>query len=228
MPLDNSGPSSSIGSLVAKAASKTAKKVSSSSSVKSSSNSTKRVKKSSGSSVGSSVGRAVGNSVSGSRRSSSGGGGRSVPSGGSIARATPQPPSLAAYLGTESVYQNALRGGKRNLADFLSDLTRRRGEATTQYNQTVGSMDRDRTQQLEDLKNEFASRGLIQSGLYADQVGQFNQKFTDQANALKQQQTALLADLLNQQNNYTRENQNALDQARQDAILRRAQKYSIG
>jgi hypothetical protein len=190
-------------------------------------------------SAGYTVGRAAGRVVHGSsggssrssgssHRSSGGGGGTVRRTVSPPAKPKPKTPSVNAYLGTDSAFQDTLRGGKASLANFLADLNRRRGEATTQFNQTTQSMGRDRTQQLADLRDEFASRGLIQSGLYADQVGQFNQKFTDQQNTLKQQQTGLLSDLLSQQNNYQRENTLAMNQARQDAILRRAQKFNIG
>lgn len=143
-------------------------------------------------------------------------------------KAAPKPPSIAAYLGTDSAYQSALRGGKRSLADFISELGRRRGEATTQFDQTKSSMERDRVQQLEDLRNEFASRGTLQSTLYADEQSRFNEQFTTQMNSLAQQQAALLADLLSQQKNYQREQDLAMEAARQEALQRRAAKYRIG
>lgn len=153
-----------------------------------------------------------------------GGGGGSFNSAGSALRA----PSINSYLGGDSVYQGALSGGKRTLADFLSELGRRRGEAGTQFNQTKASMERDRVQQLEDLRNEFASRGLIQSGLYGEEQGKFQQQFTDQSTALQQQQAALLADLMSQEKNYRRESDLSLQAAKQEALQRRAAKYQIG
>ena len=84
------------------------------------------------------------------------------------------------------------------------------------------------TQQLEDLRNEFASRGLIQSGLYGAEQGRFQQQFTEQQTALEQQQAALLADLLSQEKNYRRENDLATEAAKQEALARRAAKYKIG
>lgn len=165
-----------------------------------------------------------GGSSSGGGFSSGGGGGGGGGGRGPVSGV----PSLSAYLGTDSTYQNAVRGGNRTLADYLSELTRRRGEAGTQFTQTKASMERDRVQQLDDLRNEFASRGLIQSGLYGEEQGKFQQKFTDQQTALGQQQAALLADLLGQEKNYRRENDLATEQARQEALLRRAQKFNIG
>ncbi len=182
----------------------------------------------------SSVRRSSGSSRSSggsSRRSSGGGGGggsrSATPAPRVAARPAPKAPDINSYLGTDSVYQQALSGGKRSLADYLSELGRRRGEATTQYNQTRAGMERDRTQQLADLENEFASRGLIQSGLYGEEQGRFQQQFTDQLNALGQQQTGLLADLLGQEKNYRRENDLALQQAKQEALARRAAKYKV-
>ena len=99
-------------------------------------------------------------------------------------------PSLASYLGMDSGYQSAVRGQKRSLNDFLSELGRRRGEAGTQYKQTQASMERDRVRQLDELRQEFASRGLIQSGLFGEEQGRFQQQFTDQSTALDQQQAA--------------------------------------
>lgn len=164
-------------------------------------------------------------SSSGSSRKSSGG------SGKSYTAPKPKPvavPSLSAYLGTDAAYQDVLRGGKRSLADFLSELGRRKGEAGTQFNTTKASMERDRAQQLEDLRNEFASRGLIQSGLYGEEQGRFQQQFAQQMTALEQQQAALMADLMGQETNYRRENDLAMEAAKQEALQRRAAKYKIG
>jgi hypothetical protein len=166
------------------------------------------------------------------RRSSGGGSSNNGGGGGSGTSYSPpkapKAPSIGSYLGTDSTYQQQVRGGKRSLADFLSEMGRRRGEAGTQYGQTTASMERDRVTQLEDLRNEFASRGLIQSGLYGEEQGNFQKKFTEQQTALSQQQAALLADLLSQEKNYRRENDLATEAAKQEALQRRAAKYKIG
>jgi len=174
-----------------------------------------------------------GYSSGGSSRRSSGGGGRSSGGGGGGGGSyskpkTPKAPSLKDYLGMDSDYQNAVRGSKRSLTDFLSETGRRRGEAGTQFNQTKASMERDRVRQLDEIRQEFASRGLIQSGLFGEEQGKFQQQFTEQMTALQQQQAALLADILGQEKNYRREQDLALEAARQEALQRRAAKYKIG
>lgn len=203
----------STGAKVGKAVSKAAKKVSSGS----------RGSSSRGSGSGYSPSRSGGGG--GNNRGGGGGGGGSYKP-----PAAPKPavPSIGSYLGTDSTYQGILSGSKRSLADFLSELGRRRGESTTQFTDTRGSMERDREQRLAEMKDEFASRGLIQSGLYGEEQGRFQQQFTDQMNALQKQQAGLLADLLSQETNFRREQELALEAARQDALARRAAKFNIG
>lgn len=179
-------------------------------------------------SSGGSSGGNYGGGSSHSSRNSGGGGGGGFSGGGGGGNSAPHIPSLNSYLGTDSTYQSALSGSKRTLADFISELGRKRGEATTQYTQTGANMERDRQQQLSDLKDEFASRGLIQSGLYGQEQGKFQQQFTDQKTALDQQQAGLLADLLSQQKNYQREQDLAVQAAKQEALQRRAAQYKIG
>jgi hypothetical protein len=218
---DSGSGGSSLGNTLAHSANKAANVIKRQS-PKGTSRRTSTSRSSSGS-TGRNLGRSLGSTVG----RSTGGGGGSIGGSGGSSRPLPVP-SLNSYLAGDSVYQNSLRGGKQSMADFTSDIGRRRGEATTQYNQTVGSMNRDRDQQLGDLRNEFASRGLIQSGLYGQAQGDFQSKFTEQQNSLQQQQAALLADLLSQQTNYSRENGLAAEQARQEALQRRAAQYKIG
>lgn len=221
-------PRPSLGAGVGAAIAKTAKKAGGSGgSTAKALNPSSKVRSSGG---GSSSSRSSGGSSSGgSSRSGGGGGGSSyTPAPRVAARPAPAAPNINSYLGGDSVYQQSLSGGKRSLADYLSELGRRRGEAGTQYNQTRSGMERDRTQQLSDLENEFASRGLIQSGLYGEEQGKFQQQYADQLNALGQQQSGLLADLLSQEKNYRRENDLSMQQAKQEALARRAAKYKIG
>jgi hypothetical protein len=222
IPGGGGGSGSSIGASLGKVVAKTTKQSARSVPRQSSSRRTSY----SGSSGGSGRGySSSGSGGGGSRYSGSGGGGGGGGYSGSAASAVP---TLSKYLGMDSTYQSALSGTKRSLADFLSEIGRRRTEAGTQFNQTTASMERDRVQQLADLRDEFASRGLIQSGIYGKEQGDFQTKFTEQQTALQQQQAALLADLLSQQTNYKREQDLALEQAKQEALARRAAKYNVG
>lgn len=194
---------------------------------------TTTTKPSGGSKGGSSRGgssRSGGGSSSGGYRSGGGGGNTNNRGGGGSAPKPSKPviPTIGNYLKTDAEYQNFLSGSKRTLADYLSDIARRRGEAGTNFDTTLKSMETDRTTQLEDLRDEFASRGLINSGLFAEETGNFEKKFTEQRNTLQSQQAALLADLLQQETNFRREQDLAIKAAQQEALQRRVSKYQIG
>lgn len=150
-------------------------------------------------------------------------------SSGSVERVTPKPkvPSLGQYLGTDEVYQQALRGGRRSLSDFLSEIGRRKGESQVQFGQTKSQLELDRTQQLERMRDEFAARGLIHSGLFGEEQGKFQEAFQKQLQQLEQQQAALLQDFLGQERNFRRDQQMAMEVARQEALSRRAARYNI-
>jgi hypothetical protein len=171
--------------------------------------------------------RSSGGYGSGSSRGSGGSGGYSGGGGSSYKPSTPRAPSLKSYLSGDDAYQQVVRGGKRSLTDFLSEINRRRGEAGTTFEQTKGTMESDRVRQLQNLRDEFASRGLIQSGLYGQEQGRFQEQFETQRRALEQQQTGLVGDLLSQERNYRREQELMLEQAKQEALARRAQRYRL-
>lgn len=141
--------------------------------------------------------------------------------------APPKPPSIPEYLGADEVYQQALRGSRRSLADFLSDVERRRGEAGVSFEQTQQQLEEDRVRQLERMKDEFAARGLIHSGIYGKEQGRFQEAFQQQMQQLEQQQSSLLADFLSQETDFRRETEQAKEIARQEALMRRANRFDI-
>lgn len=144
-----------------------------------------------------------------------------------VTKPKPKPPSLKQFLAGDEVYQQALRGGRRTLEDFLSELNRRRGEAGTSFDQTQEQMEQDRVRQLEKMKSEFASRGTLHSSLYGQEQGRFQEQFQTQMTQLSQAQQQLLADIMSQQTNFKREQELAMEMARQEALSRRASRYGL-
>jgi hypothetical protein len=102
----------------------------------------------------------------------------------SVASPSPRPQSVSQFLSGDDIYQQAVRGGKRTLQDFLSELTRKRGEAKTNFTQTQEQMETDRVRQMEQLRDSFASRGLIHSGLFGQEQGRFQEDFKRQLQQL--------------------------------------------
>lgn len=145
-----------------------------------------------------------------------------------ITKPKPKPPSISKFLAGDELFQQAIRGGNRTLQDFLSELNRRRGEAKTGFSQSQEQMEKDRVRQLDQMKQEFASRGLIHSGLFGQEQGKFQEDFQTQMQQLEQANTQLLSDILAQETNAKREQELAKELARQEALQRRAAKFNIG
>jgi hypothetical protein len=139
----------------------------------------------------------------------------------------PKPPSIKEWLAGDEVYQQGLRGGRRSLADFMSDIGRRRGEAETQFGLTTGTMEEDRTRQLERMRDEFAARGLIHSGLFGKEQGRFQEQFQKAMQQLETQQANLMQDFLGQERDFRREQDQAQEIARLEALQRRASRFNI-
>jgi len=159
-----------------------------------------------------------------------GGGGRgvsNVPSGGAGAVKSVGAPSLSSYLAGDTDYQNFLRGNQRTLADFLNDMGRQKTEAGTTFATSKRQMETEKEEALEAMKDEFASRGLLMSGLYGEAQGDYNRDWTTQMGTMEQANSAFLADLLSQQTNFKREQQLASESAKQEALRRRAERYGV-
>lgn len=150
-----------------------------------------------------------------------------APSKAPAPKPTPKPPNVKSYLAGDVTYQDLLRGQQRTLSDFLADITRQRGEAKTSFGDVTRSMETERDRALEAMMNEYASRGLLQSGLFGEAQGNYQQDWQNQMTSLEQGQQSLLGDLLSQQTNFKREQGLASEAARQDAIRRRASKYGL-
>ena len=146
---------------------------------------------------------------------------------GRISAAAPKPPSLADYLGTDSAFVQQ----KAALAKAMSDYKAQQGQSQTQYlTGYTGDLDtlgKNRTSSLGDLENDYAGRGLLQSGLYADSMSDMNTDYDKRQSALEQAKAAFLAQLSGDLTNFTSEQDLTLARAKQEAAARRTAQYGI-
>lgn len=188
---------------------------------------------SSRSSSGRSSGGGGGGSVSSGRssRSSSGyAGGGSVgsTSGGSISYAKPpKPPTLAAFLGTDSTYIQQKSALEKAKADYLAQQGKSRTNYETGYATDLDTLGKNRTSALADLENDYASRGLMNSGLYADSLSSANNDWDKRGSALEQAKAQFLEGLSSDFGNFSQEQLLTLQRAEQEAAARRASQYGV-
>ena len=168
---------------------------------------------------------------------SSGGGGSSrggslgSSRGGQISYSTPppppKPPSLADFLKTDSTYsmqQSALDKAK---ADYLAQQGKTKTQYETSYTGDLATLGENRTAALADLENDYAGRGLLQSGLYADSLATTNNDWNKRQSALEQAKAAFLSGLTDDFTNFSTEQTLTLQRAQQEAAARRAAQSGI-
>ncbi len=168
---------------------------------------------------------------------SSGGGGASrggslgSSRGGQISYSTPppppRPPSLADLLKTDSTFsmqQSALEKAK---ADYLAQQGKTKTQYETSYTGDLSTLGENRTAALADLENDYAGRGLLQSGLYADSLATTNNDWNKRQSALEQARAAFLSGLTDDFTNFSQEQTLTLQRAQQEAAARRAAQLGI-
>lgn len=168
--------------------------------------------------------------------------------------AAPKPPSEADYLAGDSAYQAQLAALTKALSDYQADQTNQRSQYDTQYNQGLASLgyqapgagpdgiagteDDPGPWNFQDLNssagrsydnqlNDFASRGELQSSGYAQALDNLTRSLDTQKGSMDTARQGfgdnLTSALAQQQNQNTLSSQ----QARADAIARRAQQYAL-
>lgn len=134
---------------------------------------------------------------------------------------------LEAYLGGDTGYQQQLRQLGQALADFTADADRRKGSLETDYTTSKKAMDDQRVLDLDMLKDDFGARGLLRSGLYADEVGKYETEFNTRSTDLQRRQQEALAALEQERGRYKSQQDLQKQGARESAIRRRAESLGV-
>lgn len=152
------------------------------------------------------------------------GGGQS-PSVGAVPR--PQPPSEGSFLRQDIGYQQSLREFARNFQNFLADKTRQTASAKQQFDVSRENLGEQRTRDIRDIESDFASRGLLHSGLYAGRLGEYEQDYASNLASFQQQYDDFLRQLAAAQSQLQSQQQLESERARQEALARRAGRYGL-
>lgn len=130
--------------------------------------------------------------------------------------------NIEAYLGADTGYQQQMRSFNQALADFMADVTRRRGTLETDYGTSRKAQEDQRVMDLDRIKDDYGARGLGRSGLYADAVGDYEKEYGTRMSELERRQKEALAGLTQEEGNYKSQQELKSQQAREQAIARRA------
>ena len=134
---------------------------------------------------------------------------------------------INAFLNQDAGYQQQLREFAKTLSDFTGDVTRRRGDMTTNFGTSKKALEDQRVLDLKAIEDDFGARGLLRSGLYADARGNYEQEYGNRLTDLTNQQNQALAALLSEEGQFKASQDLKQQAAREDAIRRRAELMGV-
>jgi hypothetical protein len=141
--------------------------------------------------------------------------------------APPKPPGIATSLRSDTTYQQQMAAYAKALADYQAEQGVSRTDYNTNYQNTRRDVGLAKTDALSNLENDYAARGLLKSSLYNTDVGKLNQQYQNQYNDLDKQRVDFLAGLSQQLGSFRNEQSVQQQNAQQEALRRRAEKYNL-
>lgn len=132
--------------------------------------------------------------------------------------------SLDKYLGKDSDYQNTIRDLTRALADFKGRQGVEKTRAGTEYGYAQRTMGNQKDQDLGDIQDDAAARGIVTSGVYGSRVGDYNTVYNEQLAELGRQYNSQLQDFASALKDFSRQQDLQKEAARTAAIRRRSAK----
>lgn len=134
---------------------------------------------------------------------------------------------IAKYLGSDDVYQSSMSELMKTLEQFRIGNRNSRNDVKDAFGTATERMGDERVNALGSLEGDFASRGMMNSGLYGDAVSDYNKEFTNRTEDLTTDRTLKLRDLTQERRNMRDLTQSKLKDLKLDAIRRRAETLGI-
>lgn len=135
--------------------------------------------------------------------------------------------ATAKYLAGDTTYQQQLADFLRSKADYTANYNRQSGIVNRDYAESQRALNRQGAQDRIDQQEDFAGRGILHSGVFATALGKYNTDFNARMKALTTGKVDQLGDLSAQQKSFLAQLQTSQNNARQDAIRRRAANLGI-
>lgn len=139
----------------------------------------------------------------------------------------PVTPDINKFLAGDSTYQKQLAAFGKSLADFKADQGIDTADYNTNYNNSYRDIGLAKTDASSHLEDDYASRGLLKSGLYNTALGELNQQYQNQYNDLGTQKTNYLAGLAQELNKYNNGLGVQKGNAYNEAVRRRQEQYNL-
>jgi hypothetical protein len=109
----------------------------------------------------------------------------------------------------------------------MADATRRQGIMESDYGTSKKAMDDQKVIDLNNMEADYGARGVLRSGLYGKAVGDYNTEFGNRSTDLLNKEKQGIGALDQERDRYKTQNTLQSQQAREQAIRRRADQYGV-
>lgn len=138
-----------------------------------------------------------------------------------------KPSATAKYLAGDTTYTGQMNDYNKSKADYLANYTRQSGIVNRDYAESQRALNRQGAQDRIDQQEDFAGRGILHSGVFAKALGNYNTDFNARMKQLLTGRTDQLGDLAAQKKSFLQQLQIEMNNAREDALRRRAAQLGI-
>lgn len=139
----------------------------------------------------------------------------------------PAADALNRWLAGDTTYQQQLAEFNKSQNDYAGTYNTQVSQTNRDYAQTQRELNNQAQQDRMDQQNDFAGRGILHSGVYAQALGKYNRDLQTKVNNLTTGKVDKLGDLGTQRQSFLSSLRLQRNAAKQDAIRRRAQTLGI-
>lgn len=132
-------------------------------------------------------------------------------------------PSIEEYLAGDLYYNTILSDLQRNLEQFNIQNGAAQGDINSLFGITMDRMNKEKGRATTDIKDDFGARGIINSGLFGKSISDYNDDFSDKVEDLNRDRSMQLRNLGFESSNFQSLTDTQENQAKLDAIRRRAE-----
>lgn len=139
----------------------------------------------------------------------------------------PPPMTLDQWLAKDTAYLSQKNSYDKALKDYAAQDAAERNKYNTEYNSSLGKLNVEKGDAQTALNDDYAARGLMTSGLYADALNDFQNNYTTRQGDLERARQAYLGDLTTDKTNFTTQQQLELQRAKDAAAARRTTQLGL-
>lgn len=137
----------------------------------------------------------------------------------------PKPPTEKEWLAGDSAYNDQLSEYDRALQEYLARISAKELEVDQDARIALQSNSRNQSMGLNNNAEDFAARGMINSGLFANSAEQLNDRYGESRSAIETNKGRQLGSLTDERDTYRRENELGRGNARRQALQRMAMQF---